>query len=106
MTGRPVARARFGPSRGVEHMSIKVPFMLEFGCGLGQPAEDACNPRDADQVSLKYAEHAQWRNRTELLDGREAIRAFLRRKWSKELDYRLKKTLWGFRGNRMAVSFE
>ena len=87
-------------------MPIKPPFTLETAQAIVQAAEDAWNTRDAELVSLKYAEHAQWRNRTEFLDGREAIRAFLRRKWSKELDYRLKKTLWGLRGNRMAVSFE
>ena len=87
-------------------MPIKPPFTLETAQAIVQAAEDAWNTRDAELVSLKYAEHAQWRNRTEFLDGREAIRAFLRRKWSKELDYRLKKTLWGFRGNRMAVSFD
>jgi uncharacterized protein len=57
-------------------------------------------------VVLAYTEDSQWRNRAEFLKGREEIRAFLRRKWSQELDYRLKNTLWGFRENRMAVSFE
>jgi len=59
-----------------------------------------------DRVVLADTEDSEWRNRTEFLKGREEIRAFLRRKWAKELDYRLWKTLWGFRGNRMAVSFE
>ena len=69
-------------------------------------AENLWNTRDPDRVVLAYTEDSEWRNRTELLKGREEIRAFLRRKWATELDYRLQKTLWGFRGNRMAVSFE
>ncbi|MFN0106306.1 MAG: DUF1348 family protein, partial [Bryobacteraceae bacterium] len=68
--------------------------------------EDAWNSRDPQRVSLAYSEESQWRNRTEFLQGREAIRAFLERKWSKELDYRLKKTLWCFLQNRIAVTFE
>jgi nuclear transport factor 2 (NTF2) superfamily protein len=71
-----------------------------------QMAEDAWNSRDPERVSLAYSVDSQWRNRTEFLRGREEIRAFLQRKWAKELDYKLKKTLWGFRGNRIAVSFE
>ena len=55
---------------------------------------------------LAYSVDSEWRNRTEFLKGREQIKAFLYRKWAKELDYRLKKTLWGFRNNRMAVTFE
>lgn len=69
-------------------------------------AQDLWNTRDPDRVVLAYTEDSEWRNRTEILKGREEIRAFLRRKWSTELDYQLRKTLWGFRGNRMAVSFE
>jgi uncharacterized protein len=53
-----------------------------------------------------YTEDSEWRNRTEFFRGRDAIRAFLKRKWSKELDYRLAKELWGFRENRIAVRFE
>ena len=69
-------------------------------------AEDAWNSRDPERVALAYSPDSEWRNRTEFLRGREEIKAFLRRKWEKELDYRLKKTLWGFRENRIAVSFE
>jgi len=69
-------------------------------------AEDAWNSRDPERVALAYTEDSEWRNRDEFLCGREEIKAFLRRKWAKELDYRLKKTLWGFRENRIAVSFE
>jgi uncharacterized protein len=71
-----------------------------------QIAEDLWNTRDPDRVAAAYTEDSQWRNRTEFLTGRDAIRAFLRRKWDKELDYRLKKELWGFRNNRMAVKFQ
>ena len=71
-----------------------------------QAAEDAWNTRDPERVVLAYSIDSEWRNRTEFLRGREEIKAFLYRKWAKELDYRLKKTLWGFRENRMAVTFE
>ncbi len=69
-------------------------------------AEDAWNSRDPERVALAYSPDSEWRNRTEFLRGRDAIREFLRRKWAKESGYRLKKTLWGFQGNRIAVSFE
>ena len=82
------------------------PFTEESALAKVQMAEDLWNTRDPQRVALAYTEDSEWRNRTELLKGREEIRAFLRRKWSRELDYRLRKTLWGFRGNRMAVSFE
>jgi len=82
------------------------PFTEESALAKVQMAEDLWNTRDPQQVALAYTEDSEWRNRTELLKGREEIRAFLQRKWSRELDYRLRKTLWGFRGNRMAVSFE
>ena len=71
-----------------------------------QLAEDLWNTRDPERVAAAYTEDTQWRNRTEFLQGRAAIIDFLRRKWDRELDYRLKKELWGFRGNRMAVKFE
>ena len=85
---------------------IKPPFTAETAPLKVQTAEDAWNSRDPERVALAYSEDSEWRNRTEFLQGREAIKAFLRRKWSRELDYRLKKTLWGFRDNRMAVTFE
>jgi nuclear transport factor 2 (NTF2) superfamily protein len=71
-----------------------------------QLAEDLWNTRDPEKVAAAYTEDSQWRNRTEFLSGRAAIVDFLRRKWNKELDYKLKKELWGFRNNRMAVRFE
>ena len=68
-------------------------------------AEDAWNSRDADRVALAYTLDSQWRNRAEFLSGREEIRQFLIRKWRRELDYRLIKEVWAFRGNRIAVRF-
>jgi len=71
-----------------------------------QLAEDLWNTRDPERVAAAYTEDSQWRNRVEFLQGRPAIVEFLRRKWNRELDYRLKKELWGFRENRMAVKFQ
>jgi nuclear transport factor 2 (NTF2) superfamily protein len=71
-----------------------------------QIAEDLWNTRDPERVAAAYTEDTEWRNRTEFLRGRDAVVAFLRRKWNRELDYRLKKELWGFRLNRMAVKFQ
>ena len=85
---------------------IKPPFTTETAPLKVQAAEDAWNSRDPERVALAYSEDSEWRNRTEFFQGREAIKTFLQRKWSRELDYRLKKTLWGFRDNRMAVTFE
>jgi nuclear transport factor 2 (NTF2) superfamily protein len=85
---------------------IRPPFTLETAQLKVQAAEDAWNTRDPERVVLAYSDDSEWRNRAEFLRGRDEIRAFLRRKWAKELDYRLKKTLWGFRENRIAVSFE
>jgi nuclear transport factor 2 (NTF2) superfamily protein len=85
---------------------IAPPFTLETATRKVQLAEDAWNSRDPERVALAYSPDSEWRNRTEFLSGRAAIVAFLKRKWAKELEYRLKKTLWGFRENRIAVSFE
>ena len=82
------------------------PFTQKTALAKVRMAEDLWNTRDPDRVVLAYTEDTEWRNRTELLKGREEIRAFLRRKWATELDYRLRKSLWGFRGSRMAVNFE
>ena len=69
-------------------------------------AEAAWNTRDPDRVVLAYTEDTQWRNRDEFLTGRAEIVAFLRRKWAKELDYALRKSLWTCAGNRIAVRFQ
>ena len=68
-------------------------------------AEDAWNSRDPARVALAYSPDSRWRNRAEFLQGREAIEAFLTRKWQRELEYRLIKELWAFRDNRIAVRF-
>ena len=85
---------------------ITPPFTLDSALRKVQLAEEAWNSREPERVSLAYSVNSEWRNRSEFLSGREAIVAFLRRKWAKELDYRLKKTLWTFQDNRIAVSFE
>jgi nuclear transport factor 2 (NTF2) superfamily protein len=82
------------------------PFTMETALQKVQAAEDAWNTRDPEKVCLAYTIDTEWRNRTEFINGREAVKQFLKRKWAKELDYRLKKELWGFRNNRMAVRFE
>lgn len=82
------------------------PFTLETAKQKIQAAEDAWNARDPDRVCMAYTIDSQWRNRSEFINGREEIREFLKRKWAKELDYRLKKELWAFTDNRIAVRFE
>lgn len=82
------------------------PFTLATARQKVQGAEDAWNTRDPDRVARAYTPDSEWRNRSEFLSGREAIREFLRRKWQKENDYRLKKELWCFLDNRIAVRFE
>ena len=82
------------------------PFTLETAKIKVQAAEDAWNTRDPERVALAYTEDSEWRNRAEFFSGRAAIKAILQRKWAKELDYRLKKELWCFADNRIAVRFE
>lgn len=82
------------------------PFTEETAKQKVQAAEDAWNSRDPERVALAYSINTEWRNRTEFLNGREEVKAFLERKWAREHDYRLKKTLWAFTGNRIAVRFE
>ena len=81
------------------------PFTQETAAQKVRMAEDAWNTRDPERVSLAYTADSVWRNRSEFLVGREAIVNFLRRKWEKELDYRLIKELWAFHGTRIAVRF-
>jgi hypothetical protein len=81
------------------------PFTPETAIQKVRMAEDAWNTRDPDRVVLVYTEDTRWRNRAEFPVGREEARQFLRRKWSKELDYRLIKELWACSGNRIAVRF-
>lgn len=81
------------------------PFTWETAVQKVRMAEDAWNSRDPERVSLAYSADSSWRNREEFLSGREAIIEFLRRKWAKELDYRLIKELWTFHEARIAVRF-
>jgi uncharacterized protein len=97
-----VLRYRLWPSK----IAMRPPFTLETARAKVQFAEDAWNSRDPERVALAYTADSEWRNRAEFLRGREEIKAFLRRKWAKELDYRLQKTLWTFGDNRIAVTFE
>ena len=82
------------------------PFNMETALQKVQMAEDAWNSKDPERVSLAYTVDTEWRNRTDFINGREEVKAFLKKKWEKELNYKLKKELWGFRENRMAVRFE
>ena len=81
------------------------PFTAETAAQKVRMAEDGWNGRDPEKVALAYTPGSVWRNRAEFIAGREEIKAFLTRKWSKELDYRLIKELWAFRENRIAVRF-
>ncbi len=81
------------------------PFTRDTAAQKVRQAEDGWNSREPSRVSLVYSPDTQWRNRSEFLHGREEVRAFLERKWRKELDYRLIKELWAFEGNRIAVRF-
>jgi nuclear transport factor 2 (NTF2) superfamily protein len=82
------------------------PFTLESATKKVQAAEDAWNTRDPVRVSLAYTPDTEWRNRADFVNGREQVVQFLTRKWEREHDYRLKKTLWAFTDNRIAVRFE
>ncbi|HKX85567.1 MAG TPA: nuclear transport factor 2 family protein [Flavobacterium sp.] len=82
------------------------PFTLETALQKVQLAENAWNSKDPERIAMAYTQDTEWRNRTEFINGREEVIAFLKRKWEKEIDYKLKKELWGFRENRMAVRFE
>ena len=85
---------------------IRPPFTEETARQKVQAAEDAWNSQDPDRVALAYTEDSEWRNRDEVLRGRDEIREFLRRKWARERDYRLRKQLWAFTDDRIAVRFE
>ncbi|WP_063014628.1 nuclear transport factor 2 family protein [Nocardia kruczakiae] len=82
------------------------PFTLETAAQKVRAAEDAWNTRDPHRVALAYTPDSAWRNRDEFITGRAQIVEFLTAKWERELDYALRKSLWGFRGNRMAVRFQ
>jgi nuclear transport factor 2 (NTF2) superfamily protein len=82
------------------------PFTLETATLKVRLAEDAWNSRDPERIALAYSEGSRWRNRAEFFEGRTAIVAFLKRKWARELDYRLIKELWAFTGDHIAVRFQ
>jgi uncharacterized protein len=82
------------------------PFTLESARQKVQAAEDAWNTRNPEHVALAYTEDTEWRNRSTFVNGRAQVIDFLRQKWARELDYRLKKELWAFTDNRIAVRFE
>ena len=89
-------------------MSIRPPlppFTDATAAQKARAAEDAWNSRDPERVALAYSEDSRWRNRAEFVSGRLEIVAFLRRKWARELDYRLIKEVWAHQGNRIAVRF-
>ena len=82
------------------------PFTRETAAQKVQSAEDAWNSRDPDRVALAYTEDSAWRNRDAFISGRADIVRFLTAKWERELDYALRKSLWTFDGDRIAVRFQ
>jgi nuclear transport factor 2 (NTF2) superfamily protein len=86
--------------------TIKPPFTEETARAKVKAAQDAWNTKNPEIVAQAYTFDSQWRNRSEFFNGREEIIEFLKRKWSKELDYRLMKELWCYTGNRISVRFE
>ena len=82
------------------------PFTEETAKQKIQAAEDAWNSKDPVKVSKAYSVDTEWRNRIDFINGRAEVQKFLKNKWSTEIDYKLKKELWGFTGNRIAVRFE
>ena len=86
--------------------AIKPPFTKASALEKVQRAEDLWNTRDAERIALAYTTDSNWRNRCEFVQGRNAITALLKRKWTRELDYKLKKELFTFSDNRIAVHFE
>ncbi len=82
------------------------PFTFESASQKVQMAEDAWNTKDPEKVSLAYTTDTEWRNRSLFIKGRDEVKSFLATKWKKELEYKLKKELWAFTDNRIAVRFE
>ena len=82
------------------------PFDFDSATRKVRAAEDAWNSCDPDRIAMAYSENSFWRNRAEVFQGRDKIREFLRRKWDKELDYRLVKEMWSYSDNRIAVRFQ
>ncbi len=82
------------------------PFNFETASQKVQMAEDAWNTRNPEKVSLAYTADTEWRNRNLFINGREEVKEFLERKWENELNYKLKKELWAYTDNKIAVRFE
>ncbi len=82
------------------------PFDADSARQKVQAAEDAWNTRDPEKVALAYTEDSVWRNRDQFINGRDEIISFLRHKWERELDYALRKEMWGFSGNRISVRYQ
>lgn len=82
------------------------PFSEQDAIQKVRMAENAWNIQDPEKIALAYTEDSRWRNRSEFINGRDEIVAFLKRKWARELDYRLIKELWTYNGNRIAVRFQ
>lgn len=82
------------------------PFTVETAKQKIQMAEDAWNSKDPIRVSMAYTQNSEWRNRNEFINGRDEIVEFLKRKWAKEINYKLKKEYWAHTENRIAVRFE
>ncbi|MGD9695913.1 MAG: DUF1348 family protein [Thermoleophilia bacterium] len=82
------------------------PFTRETAMQKVQGAEDAWNTRDPERVSLAYSEDSRWRNRDSFVEGRAEIAELLASKWARELDYALRKSMWAFEGNRIAVRYQ
>lgn len=82
------------------------PFNLETAQQKVQLAEDAWNSKDPEKISLAYTVDTEWRNRNQFINGRQEVQNFLKDKWKNELDYKLKKELWAFTDNKIAVRFE
>jgi uncharacterized protein len=99
--------AQFLNPQKMENKRMPVPpFTMETALQKVQAAEDAWNTKDPERVSLAYTMDTAWRNRTEFINGREEVKVFLIQKWTNELNYKLKKELWSFHENRIAVRFE
>lgn len=91
---------------GMEKRYPVPPFDLESAQTKVKAAQDAWNTRDPERVIAAYSPDTEWRNRSQFLNGRAEVRKFLEEKWKKELGYKLKKELWAFSGNKIAVRFE
>lgn len=87
------------------NVALVPPFTREIAIQKVRAAEDGWNSRDPERVALAYTVDSRWRNRSEFVEGREKIVEFLKRKWARELEYRLIKEMWAFDDNRIAVRF-